>query len=88
MPSETIRTRDVRPWWWWVNPWLYIKRRDTAYDDALDSLYELAVPYRKAEEFTPGKNPALDPIAGMCRSCGCIYVRWIVERSTNANGSV
>lgn len=26
----------VRPWWWWLNPWLYIARRDKAYEDALD----------------------------------------------------
>ena len=28
-PSRT------RPWWWWLNPWLYIARRDRAYNDAL-----------------------------------------------------
>lgn len=34
------RTRDARPWWWWMNPWLYIKRRDIAYDTALDIIAE------------------------------------------------
>lgn len=23
-------TNIARPWWWWLNPWLYIKRRDEA----------------------------------------------------------
>jgi len=27
---------ELRPWWWWLNPWLYIKRRDIAYETALD----------------------------------------------------
>ena len=35
-----MRTRDARPWWWWMNPWLYIKRRDIAYDTALDIIAE------------------------------------------------
>lgn len=30
----------TRPWWWWVNPWLYIRRRDVAYAAALESLAE------------------------------------------------
>ena len=37
-----MRTKDARPWWWWLNPWLYIKRRDAAYDTALDTIYELS----------------------------------------------
>ena len=35
-----MRTKDMRPWWWWLNPWLYIKRRDIAYDTALDIISE------------------------------------------------
>jgi hypothetical protein len=31
---------STRPWWWWLNPWLYIRRRDRAYADALDTLQE------------------------------------------------
>lgn len=38
-----MKTKNCRPWWWWLNPWLYIKRRDAAYDVALDTLRELNV---------------------------------------------
>lgn len=31
-----------RPWWWWINPWLYVRRRDRAYEDALDIIQEMA----------------------------------------------
>lgn len=34
---------SFRPWWWWLNPWLYIQRRDRAYTDALDSLQEISI---------------------------------------------
>jgi len=34
---------NFRPWWWWLNPWLYIQRRDRAYMDALDALQEISV---------------------------------------------
>lgn len=44
MKGKAMRTRDVRPWWWWINPWLYIKRRDTAYDVTLDIITELQQP--------------------------------------------
>lgn len=27
-----------RPWWWWLNPWLYAMRRDRAYEAAIESL--------------------------------------------------
>lgn len=37
------RNNSFRPWWWWLNPWLYIQRRDRAYMVALDSLQELSV---------------------------------------------
>jgi len=38
--AEKARTKDFRPWWWVINPWLYIKRRDEAYDHALDIIQE------------------------------------------------
>jgi hypothetical protein len=37
---EWIKT--TRPWWWFINPWLYIKRRDVAYADALVIIEELS----------------------------------------------
>lgn len=38
-PDSTHRwLRKTRPWWWWVNPWLYIRLRDRAYAEALDSI--------------------------------------------------
>ena len=33
---------SFRPWWWWLNPWLYIQRRDSAYMNALDCLEDLS----------------------------------------------
>lgn len=30
-----------RPWWWWLNPWLYIARRDKAYETALSIIEEM-----------------------------------------------
>ena len=37
---EWVKTN--RPFWWIINPWLYIKRRDKAYVDALDIIEELS----------------------------------------------
>jgi hypothetical protein len=34
--------KSTRPWWWLINPWLYIKRRDIAYADALTIVEELS----------------------------------------------
>lgn len=31
-----------RPWWWWINPWLSLWRREGAYEQALDIIEELA----------------------------------------------
>lgn len=79
-----MRTREVRPWWWWINPWLYIKRRDIAYDDALDSLRELCLdvrfPQRRERRYSPdvAENTA-HCIAARCRDCGRNYVAGIVE---------
>lgn len=74
-----MRTRDVRPWWWWVNPWLYIKRRDIAYDTALDSLYEMALDARYPERldtpFDPSANPVFQSVEHRCRSCGLMYLK-------------
>lgn len=45
-----MRTRDCRPWWWWINPWLYIRRRDRAYDEALEIIREQSMEqYRGAD---------------------------------------
>ena len=49
-----MKTKDVRPWWWWMNPWLYIRRRDRAYDDALDTLYELCLDVKYPKD--PGRG--------------------------------
>lgn len=38
-----MNNKSFRPWWWWLNPWLYIQRRDRAYTDALDSLQEISI---------------------------------------------
>lgn len=80
-----MRTRDVRPWWWWMNPWLYIKRRDTAYDTALDTLYELCLdakyPERKNRKYSPPGVvlPTMKTIASRCPDCGRNYIAGIVE---------
>lgn len=74
-----MKTRDVRPWWWWINPWLYIKRRDIAYDVALDSLYEACrvarFPNATANRFDSTSTAELVSIAGMCSSCGKKYIQ-------------
>ena len=33
----------TRPKWWFINPWLYIKRRDKAYASALEIVQELSI---------------------------------------------
>lgn len=81
---STPATKDFRPWWWWVNPWLYIKRRDAAYDVALDTLRELSLdamyPERKNNAFTPGTvPPPLNFIANRCRDCGRKFAAALVE---------
>jgi hypothetical protein len=50
---ELMKTSDSRPWWWWINPWLYIKRRDIAYDVALDIIHDFSV-----DTWRPNDNPA------------------------------
>jgi hypothetical protein len=81
-----MRTRDVRPWWWWVNPWLYIKRRDAAYDDALDSLRDLALEVTfpdRPSAYSPAADPAfVEAITQRCRNCGLWYVERYVELRT------
>lgn len=39
--GEMSAHNALRPWWWWINPWLYIMRRDRAYADALDIIQEI-----------------------------------------------
>ena len=34
----------TRPKWWFINPYLYIKRRDKAYAEALLIIKELSIP--------------------------------------------
>lgn len=59
----------TRPWWWWLNPWLYISRRDRAYADALDSLKELstrpAAGYCQCSGLTVKVSKS-----GVCVECG------------------
>jgi hypothetical protein len=35
--------KSTRPFWAYINPWLYMKRRDFAYAEALDSLQEASI---------------------------------------------
>lgn len=78
-------TRDVRPWWWWINPWLYIKRRDIAYDTALETLRELSrdarFPERKNRTFSPAASRAiLHGVAARCDDCGRKFALAVVEK--------
>lgn len=80
-------TRDVRPWWWWLNPWLYIKRRDIAYDTALETLRELSrdarFPARKDRRFSPEASRAiLHAVAARCDACGRKFILGAVEKKT------
>lgn len=75
-----MTTRDARPWWWWINPWLYIKRRDTAYDDALDIIYEFARPKPPIGEYTPEAVAMFEFVAGTCPECGRRYCRDLVKK--------
>lgn len=74
-----MMTKDLRPWWWWINPWLYIKRRDKAYDDALDSLYELAMPKPPIGEYSPTTIALFEYVAGHCPECSRKYINNLVE---------
>lgn len=42
----------ARPWWWFVNPWLYIKRRDMVYWEALDIIHDISVENLKLRGIT------------------------------------
>lgn len=77
---KNLKTKDVRPWWWYINPWLYIKRRDVAYDVALDTLYELCRKVRFPDMPTEKDYPyydeeTIDFIAGNCNCCGKKYIQ-------------
>lgn len=81
-PDES--TKNFRPWWWWVNPWLYIKRRDIAYDTALDTLRELCLdvefPERKSFEYPPKRNEVSEAVASRCAACGRRYIRNLLRK--------
>lgn len=82
MSRDPIRTRDCRPWWWWVNPWLYIKRRDIAYDVALDCLYEACRDVRFPENpkcDSTKRIGILECVVNRCRDCGRNYVERTVS---------
>lgn len=47
-------TNIARPWWWWLNPWLYIKRRDEAYYEVLDELKQMNVERWRRQQLAKG----------------------------------
>jgi len=50
-PASSQKGYQVfRPWWWWINPWLYVLRRDRAYEDAIDCLKDAYTVLRKADK--------------------------------------
>lgn len=81
-------TKNNRPWWWFINPWLYIKRRDTAYDVALDTLQELCKSIYFQSDINPEFNPCdiervLDSYKNKCEACGRNYLKSVSERIVN-----
>ena len=41
------------PWWRWINPWLYMKRRDQAYEETLNLLQEVSVELFRLKDKKP-----------------------------------
>ena len=66
--------KTVRPWWWWLNPWLYAVRRDRAYEDALDIISDIEFPYKPQPFFSPHSICITEYKVGTCRQCIRKYV--------------
>jgi hypothetical protein len=72
------RKSEHRPWWWIFNPWLYAMRRDHYYEEALDSIAELATP-PGVSPITPQTAHLFEFVAGHCPTCSRQYVKDMVE---------
>ena len=68
----------VRPWWWWLNPWLYAVRLDRAYEDALDIISDLHVP-GKETDYNPHSVAIMHFKAGRCQQCSRKYAKELIE---------
>jgi hypothetical protein len=68
----------VRPWWWWLNPWLYAARRDRAYEDALDIISDIQVP-GKETDYNPHSVAIMHFKAGRCQQCSRKYAKELIE---------
>lgn len=79
------QTKNYRPWWWFINPWLYIQRRDMAYDIALNTLQELSESLYFHRDINPVFNSCdtkkvLDSYKNKCITCGRHYQKIVSER--------
>ena len=68
----------VRPWWWWLNPWLYAVRRDRAYEDALDIIGDIQIPHYE-REYKPHSVAIMHFKAGRCQQCSRKYAKELIE---------
>ena len=82
-----MKNTDHRPWWWWINPWLYARRIGRAYSVSLDELTEASVALwrlqnicREAKivsklpsEYTDTER-TIEYLSSRCDSCGKHYL--------------
>lgn len=75
-----------RPWWWWINPWLYAKRRAEKYDAAIELAYELcdSIEFygsaRSCKVFRPDVVAnTMTAVVGRCKCCGGKYIKRLIE---------
>lgn len=74
-----METGNAWPWWWWINPWLYIKRRAAAYESTIESLRCLAISVKYPEApspYDPWAGPEfVEAVTARCQDCGLWYIK-------------
>ena len=60
-----------RPWWWWVNPWLYAVRREGAYLAAMDLVrrHEEGPAHRLIDRLRDERDAAVGALVDVGRAC-------------------
>ncbi len=85
---------EPKPWWWWINPWLYIKRdlaaqseRIRRYESAVLSVYNAVTFNRPANRGYPPGRPIVihEMVKGKSSSCAKWYINQVIEKQIKEN---